>query len=140
MKNIIKFFVVSYLLLINDANSQQMVQNINDVYKLKENKTLFIDRPLKDLLKEIRPEIKTAHVFNEDYFVFIFKFTTIEQQRQDQGSFLERVALFVYVKDSIPWGWKEKPKGTELNWTSDDVQKFGNFIVTNVSVVYPKQD
>ncbi|MBZ4036838.1 hypothetical protein K6T82_18860 [Flavobacterium sp. 17A] len=115
-----------------------MVENINELYKLKNNEQLFINRPLKNLLQEIKPQIKTAHVFNEDYFFFIFKFSTIEQQKTDQGSILDRVALFVYVKDFIPWGWEERPKGDELNWTANDSEKFGNFIVTNVSIVYPK--
>ncbi|RKR10057.1 hypothetical protein C8C83_1725 [Flavobacterium sp. 90] len=136
MKNILKFVIV--LFACYNAYGQQLVQTISDVYKLKENKDQFINKPLKDLLKEIKPPIKTAHVFNDDYPLFIFKFTTIEQQRKDEGSISDRISLFVYVKNPIPWNWSGRAKGSELNWTVDDKLKFSDFIVTNISIVYPK--
>ena len=48
-----------------------MVQTPNDAHKLKINEQQFIHKPLKNLLKEIKPEIKTVlrTIDNASYFV-----------------------------------------------------------------------
>lgn len=57
MKNTIRIITI-LLLLINYSCKAQMVQTTKDVYLLKTNEQLFINKPLKILLKEIKPEIK----------------------------------------------------------------------------------
>ncbi|WP_343589345.1 hypothetical protein [Flavobacterium sp.] len=131
MKNTLKLFVIFYLLLQNSSYSQQMIQSITDVYKLKENEASFINKPLKDLLKELKPEIKTVLVMRNDNF-FYFKFT----ERDTEESIEDRISLFVYVKDRIYWNWEQRPKGRETNWTKEDAEKYGNMIVTRISIVY----
>lgn len=119
------------------VHSQQLVQNIDDINKLKENEAIFINKPLKDLLKEIKPEIKIAFPNNEPPS-FIFMFLTSEQFRKDEGTTAENVALFVYVNEFIDWNWENRPKGREPNWTQEDADKYGNMIVTGISIVYPR--
>lgn len=133
MKKIIT--ILTIMLLAHTAYSQQLVQNINDIYRLKDNEVQFINRPLKDLLKEIRPEIKIAFPYDNPTF-FDFRFITSEQLQRDEGTVNENVALFVYVKDFINWKWKDRPKGKEPNWTKEDAEKYGNLIVTRISIVY----
>ncbi|KIA99189.1 hypothetical protein OA93_06040 [Flavobacterium sp. KMS] len=141
MKNILKIFVIVCFLLQNNSYAQQFISSTSQVYRLEQNEELFINKPLKDLLKEIKPEIKTAVVFNsENSFVFVFSFATLEQQRKNEGAIEDRVSLIVQVKEFIPWNWDERTKGTELNWTTNDANKFADYIVVRIGVVPETED
>lgn len=134
MKKILIFTIV-YLSLPYYGNAQQVVQNISHVYILKENEQQFINKPLKNLLKEIKPEIKLAFAYNDPSY-FDFRFITSEQLKKGQGTAIENVALFIYVKDYIDWKWEERPKGKETIWTKEDAERYGNLIITKIGVVY----
>jgi hypothetical protein len=140
MKNTLKIFALLLILLNFSCKAQQMVQTTKDVYKLKTNEQLFINKPLKDLLKEIKPEIKTGYASNEDTFFFIFKFITHEQQKKNEGSYEDRVSLYVYVKDPIDWKWEKRPKEIGLSWTKEDAEKYGNLTVIRIKVISPPRD
>lgn len=101
MRIIIKKLLLLCLVYYN-SYSQQLVQNIDDINKLKENETIFINNPLKDLLKEIKPEIKGVFAHSDPYF-FNFKFITREQRIKKEGN---KVSLFVYVQDMMIGGGK----------------------------------
>jgi hypothetical protein len=119
MKKSLTFFAI--LLFYNSSIAQQLVQNTSQVYLLKDNEELFINKPLKNLLKEIKPEIKTAHVFNDENSSFFgFRFTTLAQQRKNEGAIVDRVTL--------------------LKWTPNDAQKFADYIVTHIAVVAESED
>ncbi|WP_281235317.1 hypothetical protein [Flavobacterium gelatinilyticum] len=135
MKNILKFTILFCFLIHSDTYAQQMVQNINDLYKLKENEQLFINRPLKNLLQEIKPEIKTGSVINEKHsFMFCFRFTTIEQQKKNEGNSTERISLLVQVSEHIPWYWALRPKNKEIIWTHKDSYEYGDMIITHIDI------
>lgn len=139
MKKVINIFYVITFLYCYSVTSQQLVQNISDIYKLKDNEGLFINKPLQVLLKEINPEIKTANPLNSELsFVFGFRWTTLAQQRKREGSVADRVTLLVNVKDFIEWNWNERPVGNEIEWTKEDSNKYGNLIVTDIEVLFPK--
>ncbi|KIA99182.1 hypothetical protein OA93_06005 [Flavobacterium sp. KMS] len=139
MKKNLMFFVI--LLFCNSSIAQQLVHNTRQVYLLEQNKERFINKPLKDLLKEIKPEIKTATVFNnETSSLFGFKFTTLAQQRKNKEAIVDRVTLLFFVKEYILWNWDERAKGAELNWTPNDAQKFADYIVTHIAVVAESED
>lgn len=132
MKNISTIFTVLYLLLQNGTHAQQMVQNINDINVLKDNEQQLINQPLKNLLKELKPEIKIAFAYN-DPPLFEFRFITSDQRRKKEGN---RLSLFVYVQDVIDWKWEERPKGKETIWAQEDAEKYGDLIVTRIGIVY----
>ncbi|RKR10058.1 hypothetical protein C8C83_1726 [Flavobacterium sp. 90] len=139
MKNTLKFIIILLSLCYN-TYGQQMVQKTDDVYRLEDNKDQFINKPLKDLLKQIKPEIKTANPLKSEVsFVFGFRWTTLVQQRKREGSIADRVTLLVYVKQFIQWNWNEKTIGNEIAWTQQDLNKYGDLIVIDIEVVYPKQ-
>ncbi|KIA99186.1 hypothetical protein OA93_06025 [Flavobacterium sp. KMS] len=141
MKDILKIFVIVGFFIQNNSYAQQLVQNTSQVYLLKDNEELFINKPLKDLLKEIKPEIKTAAVFNnEASSLFGFRFTTLAQQRKNEGAIEDRVTLLVFVREFVLWNREERPKGAELNWTPNDAQKFADFIVLDIEVVPTSQN
>ena len=92
-----------------------MVQTTKDVYLLKTSEQQFINQPLKNLLKEIKPEIKTAGASNEEgHQFFSFRFRTLEQHKKNEGSYEDRVSLYVYVKEPIDWKWEKRPKAIGL--------------------------
>ena len=66
MKNILRTFALLFILSNNSCKAQQMVQTTKDAYLLKTSEQQFINKPLKNLLKEIKPEIKTAGASNEE--------------------------------------------------------------------------
>ena len=139
MKTLLKISAIVFL-LINYSCKAQMVQTTKDVYLLKTNEQQFINKPLKDLLKEIKPEIRTADTSIDSPYFFRFKFITYEQQRTNKGNWEDRVSLYVYVKEPIDWKWEKRPKGNELIWTKEDAEKYGNLAVVRIKVInQPKE-
>ena len=51
-----------FLILFSSCScvSQQLVETVNDAKKILEHKEQFKNKPLKELLKEIKPPIKRA--------------------------------------------------------------------------------
>ena len=142
MKNIVKLLIILSLFISFSCKSQQMVQTTNDLFELKTNEQQFINKPLKNLLKEIKPEIKTGYASNENPYFFIFKFITHEQQKKKtkEVSWENQVSLYVYVKDPIDWKWEKRPKETGLSWTKEDIEKYGNLIVIRIKVINPSRE
>ncbi|MBZ4036837.1 hypothetical protein K6T82_18855 [Flavobacterium sp. 17A] len=138
MKKIFNILIVLMLFFYEKGYSQQLVQNINEIHRLKDYEGLFVNKPLKDLLKEIKPQIKTVIGFNDYPGFFNFRFTTLEQQRLRQGSVQDRVSLYVTIKEQFNWNWEERPKGKEVIWTNEDVVKYGNLTVVKIEVVTKK--
>jgi hypothetical protein len=140
VKNILKTFVTFLFFINSSCQAQQMVQTTKDIYKLKENEQQFINKPLKNLLKEIKPEIKTATGITDNPFFFSFKFRTLEQQNSNMGDYDDKVALYVYVKELFDWNYEKRPKGNELKWTKEELEKYGNLTVIKIKVAnQPKQ-
>lgn len=135
MKNRLKYYAILFLLINTNCKAQQMVQTVKDVPLLKTNELQFINKPLKNLLKEIKPEIKTATAINDNPFYFFFKFTPLQQLQKDEGRPEDRVSLYVYVKEPIDWKWERRPKGKELDWTKEDAEKYGNLTVIRIKVI-----
>lgn len=72
-----------------------MVQTPNDAHKLKINEQKFIHKPLKNLLKEIKPEIKTVlrTIDNASYFVFYFM---IRDEMNHKVKMIKTVSLLTH--------------------------------------------
>ncbi|HEY0066409.1 MAG TPA: hypothetical protein VGB46_03575, partial [Flavisolibacter sp.] len=78
MNRIIKMLAVAFLATITASCNAQIMKQQKDAEKLEDKKELFIDKPLKKLLKEIGPEIKLAFVSGDradgaaSYIIFRF--------------------------------------------------------------------
>ena len=134
MKNTIKIIAVILFLINTSCKAQQMVQTPADAYKLKTNEQSFINKPLKDLLKEIKPEIKLV-LGTVDYpSYFAFRFISREElnKKPSDGS---TIGLYVYVKEPLDWHFDQRPKGSEYQWTKEDVEKYGNLTVIRIKVI-----
>jgi hypothetical protein len=141
MNKILKILAILFLLLNYSCKAQQLVQTPSAVYLLKTNEQQFINKPLKNLLKEIKPGIKNAGASNDEgHQYFSFRFRTLEQLKKNEGSYEDKVSLYVYVKEPIAWKWEQRPKGKELEWTKEDIEKYGDLIVIRIKVInQPKE-
>jgi hypothetical protein len=135
LKNTLKILATILFFTIYGCKAQQMVQTTADVYKLQLNEQQFINKPLKIVLKEIKPQIKTADATNDNPYYFSFKFRTLEQRRNNEGSIQDRVSLYVYVNNPIDWKYEQRPKGRELDWTSSEIEKYGDLTVVRIKVI-----
>jgi hypothetical protein len=133
MKNTLKIFAILFILLNFSCKAQQIVQTPNDAHKLKTNEQQFINKPLKKLLKEIKPEIKMADATRDfpDYFSFRF---IDREQHSKRGINQIPVVIYVYVAEQIDWHYEKRPKGKELVWTKEDAEKFANLTVIRIKV------
>jgi hypothetical protein len=129
-----KIIALLFILSNNSCKAQQMVQTTTDAYKLKINEQQFINKPLKDLLKEIKPEIKTAYGTLGDPSYFSFRFIDPEEikRRPIENNSL---GLYIYVKEPIDWDFTKRPTGKEYLWTKEDVEKYGNLTVIRIKVI-----
>ncbi|MCD0465129.1 hypothetical protein [Flavobacterium sp. ENC] len=134
MKNKLKLFVLLFSLMQYSCQAQQMVQVPMDAYKLKTNEHQFINKPLKDLLKEIKPEIKLVSGTVEYPPFFSFRFISREEliKRPLGGNIL---GLYVYVKEPLDWDFDKRPKDTASKWTKEDLEKYGNLTVERIKVI-----
>lgn len=136
MKNIFKTFAILLLFVLNySCQAQQMVQTPDDADKLKLNEQQFINKPLKILLKEIKPEIKSGFATNDEghYFFSFFFLSPEESSREVIGR--KHSNIYIYVKEPIDWDFYKRPKGKEHIWTKEDVEKYGDLIVTRIRVI-----
>jgi hypothetical protein len=141
MKKLLKIVVTLMLMINYSCAAQQLVQTTADVQKLKTNEQQFINKPLKLLLKEIKPEIKTAWVTKEEgYSYFSFRFRTISEQDKNIGSRDDKVALYVYVNSQVvDLDFEKRVKKQDNILTKIFIQKYENLIVQRIKVIYPKE-
>lgn len=135
MKNTLKIIAIVFLLMNYSCKAQQLVQTTKDVYQLKINNQQFINKPLRELLKEIKPQIKSAWGNNEGGNQF-FSFKFIDQDEIKRRSIKDNsVGLYVYVKESLDWDFDKRVKGKEYLWTKEDIEKYGNLTVIRIKVI-----
>jgi hypothetical protein len=97
-----------------------MVQKTSDAQNLERNKNQFIGKPLKELLKEIKPKIETAlgsPGTNERPGFFNFYFAPKEEYDKYRAQDTFPLTIKVYIKESFEWDRKGKTKDDWLNWT-----------------------
>lgn len=134
MKNTLKILLISFLFINYYCKAQEMVQIPDDAYKLKTNEQQFLNKPLKNLLAQIKPEIKNAFGTLGDPSYFSFRFINSEEIKHRP---LEKnsLGLYIYVKEPIDWDFNKRPKGKEFLWTKEDVEKYGNLTVIRIKVI-----
>lgn len=134
MKNTIKLLALILFFINSSCQAQQLVQVPNDAYKLKTNEQNFINKPLKDLLKEIKPEIKFVLGTPDSPSYITFRFISREElikKPSNSGT----LGIHVYIKEPLDWNFDKRPKGKEYEWSKEDLEKYGNLTVTRIKVI-----
>jgi hypothetical protein len=138
MKN---YFLSSLLTIcvLSSCFSQQLVKKQGDARLIIEQKERFINKPLKDLLKEIKPEIQYAYGSNaEDHgrpAYFRFKFVTKRESDSIRLKELTPIVIYIYVKEKIDWDEPaERKRDILFTWTDDDFQKYKNHTIIDLSI------
>jgi hypothetical protein len=136
-----KYFLSNLLTIciLTSCFSQQLVKKQADARLIIEQKERFINKPLKDLLKEIKPEIKNAFGYDAGASgrpaYFRFKFVTKEQSDSLRAKNRSPIVIYVYVKENIDWyGRTKRTEETGQTWTKDDFSNYKDFIVIDIEV------
>jgi hypothetical protein len=135
MKTVIRIFAIILITITTSCKAQQMVQVPNDAQKLKANEQQFINKPLKYLLNEIKPEIKTAYATRSYPDYFSFRFIDSEEFKSGRAVGQNHLGIYIYVKEPIDWDFNNRPKGNEYTWTKEDAEKYGNLTVIRIKVI-----
>ena|ERR1035437_4765672 len=138
MKSIIKTAAFLFLLATTwSCNEQHMMRTLNDAQKLQTNKQLFIGKPLKKLLKEIKPEIKMVLVresWAEAIGVIIFKFVDREGYKKYNKEGKVPLGVNVMIKEKLEWDKSDKPLADREKWTKEDAKKYGDLTIVDIRV------
>ena len=140
MKNLRNSLTLIILLLINSQCTGQLLMNtFADAKKLKANEQLFVDKPLKDLLKEIKPEIKmvTANPSENNTTrlgYLIFRFVDIETFDSLRSKGKYPLQITVFVKEPFIWDIQSRPEKIKFTWTKEDFERLKNLTVVGIRV------
>lgn len=137
MKILFKILLSFFLVVTAISCKAQLVQTTNDVKKLIENKTVFIGKPLKVLLKEVKPEIKMAIGMpgggtSPNYFRFLFvnykSYLTYKNENKTP------LTVKVFLKE--PFSLKNETSSSDLkyHWTDADIKKYGDLTVVGIDI------
>ena len=137
MKILSKISLIFFLIITVISCKAQLVQTTNDVKKLVENKTVFIGKPLKALLKEVKPEIKMAMGMpgggtSPNYFRFLFvnykSYLTYKNENKTP------LTIKVFLKE--PFSLKSEASSSDLKyrWTDADIKEYGDLTVVGIDV------
>jgi hypothetical protein len=138
------FKILTFVILFIASAScyaQQMVRKTSDAKKLEINKSEFIGKPLKNLLKEIGPTIATAlgspgSTEQPSFFNFYFSQKKEYDNYRKQNKF--PLTIKVYVKENFEWNKRGKTREDWLNWTKEDEERYGNLTILDIKVYNEK--
>ena len=132
--------IILSLLVYTSCFSQQLVKKQSDLRLLIDQRERFINKPLKELLKEIKPPIKFAFGTDaKDHGMpanITFKFVTHQEYLILKEVNKFPLTLIIYVKEKkIDWyDLSKRTKETSTSWTADDLRKYGDLTVIGIEV------
>ena len=115
------------------------MNTVDDAQKIKANEQQFINKPLKELLKEIKPQIKRVTAGSSKniqssvgYFIFNF----VDSKQKDSLSKISKtpVTIVVYVKEDFEWDFNKRTKGKETVWTAEDAKIYESLTIVGFRV------
>lgn len=132
-------FIVSLFLLCSASCDAQLMHDLHDIQKIKDNENLFIGKPLKTLLHEIGPRIKMVNALSNRPdgmpSVIFFKFITRNEYIKKTEK-KTHATVIAYIKENFDW---DKLRNSEnkpgYDWTKTDEKIFGNFTVVGIGVL-----
>ena len=121
------------LIAAGSCRAPQLMQTEFDGHLLKANESEYVGKPLKTLLKQIKPPIKMVSATGErghgepGYFVFLFH----DVEAQAAWRKVDRLSprLTVFVKESFDWNRDSISIQERMQWTQKDLKKYGNLTI-----------
>lgn len=137
MRKKFEFFTFIFLLFTASCVAQKMVQRIDDAKKLQLNEKQFIGNPLKVLLAQIAPQIKSAIGNPEDinkrqntfiFFYFVDKNEGLKMETKGEKP------VYIYVILQKINGKLYPPILPADPWTKEQTKEYGDMTVLRVHV------
>jgi len=136
MKFLFKILLTFFVFVTVISCKAQMVQTVDDAKKLEINQDKFVGKPLSNLLRQIKPEIKRALILPEvganSYIVFNFLDNSEYNKYKANGK--TPLTIRLYIKGPFKSYALDKPIENRYDWTKDDEQKYKDLIVTGIRV------
>lgn len=141
MKQLLLLPVAVFILGITSCNTQRLVVKVNDAKKLETYKDNFIGKPLKNLLAEIKPEIKFLYGNPENTWreatggtYFTFYFLSKEEVKKRFSPNNKPTRIFVQFQLEPINKRKLLPNGSLSKWTKKETKEYGDMIIMNIRV------
>ncbi|WP_156522641.1 hypothetical protein [Arachidicoccus ginsenosidimutans] len=139
MKTNLVYVLCFAFITVTTSCRAQLMQNLNDAHKIADNKNQFIGKPLKYLLREIKPDIKMVIPGEGNNYKpssFSFLFITKKQYEEYSTKKATPLTIKVMVKENFKWDWKERSaqEKKEFLWTKADDKKYGDLTIVYINV------
>src|SRR5690349_16566787 len=141
MKNIrlLVCFPLFFAVSLQACYAQKLIQKESDIYKISQQDSLFIGKPLRVLLEQIKIPIKRVMAEpSKDIYSYVgnFRFNFLDNNSMEAAKSKGKkpIALTVLVKEYFEWDFTKRPKGKETVWTTEDVKKYGNLTVVGFRI------
>lgn len=137
MKQRLKLSIIILLLAATSCHAQKLIQKVSDTKKLENNKEQFIGKPLKVLLDQIAPKIKSA-IGNPDnvskeqtttiIFYFVEKKEFVSRDKRKEKPTRIGVVLQKTLNKNYPPLLGSNP------WTEEQEREYGDMTVIRIWV------
>lgn len=139
MKLFFKTFLLLFVFLTAVSCRTQLVQTVADAKKLEINKDKFINKPLKDLLVQIKPPVKRMAAIpggtTSASHIFFYFLTDSSYHQYIDKTRKAPIRIDVQVAEgNFEWDPATKEKGHQYDWTKEDKNKYDNLTVINIRV------
>lgn len=116
-----------------------MVKTVDEIKRVEVNQKKFAGKPLSNLLKQIKPEIKRVMIVPGSsqrltalYFYFLSDSAFHRFYNETQKNPIElRVRLKGY---NSKWDPSTRPQGHRFDWTKEDEEAFGKLTIVDIKV------
>lgn len=141
MKYLLNIFSVIMLIAICACNTKKLVESIDDMEKLENNKRDFIGHPLHKLLSQVKPKImfvhgnpenKSSHQTGGTYLVFYFVSRQVGRERTGKNDPPTHVTINFQLEQNNTR--KPLPKEGLTKWTKKESKEYGDMIIQNIFV------
>ena len=129
------------LIAICACNTKKLVESIDDMEKLENNKRDFIGHPLHKLLSQVKPKImfvhgnpenKSSHQTGGTYLVFYFVSRQVGRERTGKNDPPTHVTINFQLEQNNTR--KPLPKEGLTKWTKKESKEYGDMIIQNIFV------
>lgn len=136
-KSLILLIALIMILITNTSCQAQLVKTIADMPKLKENEQKFLKKPLKVLIKEIKPNIISvlgSPEYTSNTILGNLQFYFIDTQeinrRKNKGE--KPTSILVYLSRGES---KKYPPLSSHIWTDSTLKPYENMIVERIAII-----